>query len=43
MLREGAHERYADRIEKNGGEAFRTIERHVMLSSVDATGLQCRE
>jgi preprotein translocase subunit SecA len=37
LLRKAVHDRYQEQVDKNGGEAFDSLQRHVMLSTVDAS------
>ncbi|HVS16714.1 MAG TPA: preprotein translocase subunit SecA [Thermoanaerobaculia bacterium] len=36
LLREAVHARYQEQVDKNGGEAFESLQKHVLLSTVDA-------
>jgi preprotein translocase subunit SecA len=37
LLRKAVHDRYQEQVDKNGGEAFDSLQRHVLLSTVDAS------
>ncbi|HVS61937.1 MAG TPA: preprotein translocase subunit SecA [Thermoanaerobaculia bacterium] len=36
LMRKAVHDRYQEQVDKNGGDAFESVQKHVLLSTVDA-------